>query len=68
MCAIERLLCTFRIFFIFFSSGRGKGDPKRRGGGSIFIEIPRRGGEFSRRAEGPGKCLLRILEFGGGGG
>ena len=27
---------TFRIFFIFFCSGRGKGESRRQGGGSVF--------------------------------
>ena len=47
---------TFRICFIFFCSGLRR----RRGGGLVFIETPRRGGEGR---EG----LRRIEEFGGGG-
>ena len=40
--------------------------PRRREGGrSICIEIPRRGG---KGPGGPGRCLPRIGEFGGGGG
>ena len=40
------------------------------GGGSIFIESPRRGGVFrgGGGAEGPGGCLRRIGEFFWGGG
>ena len=48
----------------------GKGESEASGGGgSIFIENPRRGGVFSRtgQAEGPGGCLRRIGGLGGGG-
>ena len=47
---------TFRMIFIFFCLGRGKGSPRRRGvGGRFFIENPRRGlqeGEGPRGQEG----------------
>ena len=55
---------TFRYFF--FCSGRGKGESEAPGGGGCrFLLKP---GGFSRRggAEGPGGCLQRIGEFGGG--
>ena len=50
---------TFRIFFIFFCSGRGKGESEASGlggvgGGVDFIENPRRGGgRFLQEGEGP---------------
>ena len=60
---------TFRIFFIyFFARGGGIGESEAPGGrGVFFIENPRRGGEEEGGAEGPGGCLRRIGEFGGGG-
>ena len=44
----------FRIFFIFFCSGRGKGESEAPGGGGdpFCFENPRRGGEFPGGAEG----------------
>ena len=59
---------TFRIFFIFFCSGRGKGESEAPGGGgSVSLENPRRGGSpGGGGAEGPGGCLQRIGEWGGG--
>ena len=53
------------MFFIWFCSGRGRESARRREGGGVdfFVEKPRRGGG----AEGPGVCLRRIGEFGGGG-
>ena len=50
--------------FYFFPSAR-----RREGGGSIFIENPRRGGGSPGRGgtEGPGGCLRRIGGFWGGG-
>ena len=61
---------TFRIFFIFFCSGRGKGESQPKEGGRFFLlKIPLRGGGGVSRsgggAEGPGGCLGN---FGGGGG
>ena len=51
------------IFSIFFCSRRGKGESEApRGGGSIFVEIPMRGG-FSR---GAGKVSAANWEMGGG--
>ena len=60
---------TFRIFFIFFWSGRGKGEFEApgRAGGSVFIENARKGGGFARRGR-EGVCgELGNLFFGGGG-
>ena len=56
--------------FYFFCSGRRKGEFEAPGGGGqFFIENPRRGGVFRRGGgEGPGGCLQRIWELGGGGG
>ena len=56
--------------FYFFLLGEGEwGSPRRwEGGGSVFIENTRRGGvSRTGRAEGPGGCLRRIGELGGGG-
>ena len=57
--------------FYFFLLGEGKGESRRRRavGDWFFIEKPRRGGASrTGGAEGPGGCLQRIGEFGGGGG
>ena len=55
--------------FYFFCSGRGKGESEASGGGGFDFYwrsqeggSPRGGG-----GEGPGGCLRRIGEFGGGG-
>ena len=59
---------TFRLFLIFFSSGRGKGESEAPGAGeSLFLlKIPAEGG--SSGGGGPrGRCLRRIGEWGGGG-
>ena len=60
----------FGYFLFLFCSGRGKGSPRPAGGGGrFFIENPRRGGSRrGRGAAGPGGCLRRIGDFGGGGG
>ena len=60
---------TLRIFFIFSARGEGRESPRRREGeGVVFFENPRRGGSPAwGGAEGPGGCLQRIGEFGGGG-
>ena len=57
----------------FFCSGRGKGESEVPGGrgNRFFIENSRTGGgspgrEGPRGREGPGGCLRRIEEFGGG--
>ena len=57
----------FRIFFIFFCPGEGKGESEAPGGARLFIENPRRGGltgGWGWGGEGPGGCLRGI---GGGG-
>ena len=55
------------MFYLFSARGGGKGEFEAPGGGgSIFIEIPRRGGGFRQEREGPGRSLRRIGEFGGG--
>ena len=56
---------TFRIFFIFFCSGEGKGESEALGGGGgrFFIENLRRGGGVlpaGRGGGGPGGCLRGI--------
>ena len=56
-------------FYFFCSGGGGKGSSRRRDMGKgvdFLLKIP---GGVSRkgRAEGPGGCLRRIGEFGGGG-
>ena len=59
------------IYFIFFFwSGRGNGESKVRGVGSVFkLKVPRGGVSMTGGAEGPGGCLQHIGEFflGGGG-
>ena len=63
---------TFRIFFIFFCLGRRKGEseaPGVGGGGRFLFKIP--GGGVLQEGEGPrgpGQCLQRIGDLGGGGG
>ena len=59
---------TFRIFLIFFSLGRGKGESEapEGGGGRFLLKIPGGGSSGGRGAEGPGGCLRRIGELGGG--
>ena len=46
---------TFRIFSIFFCSGRGKGESEAPGGGLVdfYIENPRRGGGCGRAKQVP---------------
>ena len=58
---------TFRIFFIFFCLGEGKGEseaPGAGGGGDIVLKIPGGGGGlpggWRRGGEGPGGCLRGI--------
>ena len=63
---------TFRIFLIFSSRGGGRGSPRRQEekGSVFFIENPQEGGGGFREgegAEGPGGCLRRIGDLGGGG-
>ena len=75
----DPLLCTlpshanlggrFGYFLFFcFCSGRAKGESEAPGGGRFLIENPRLMGGFSSRPMGPGGCLRRVGEFGGGGG
>ena len=61
---------TFRIFFYFFCSGRGKGESEESGGGlgSIFIENPRRGGGVLQEGEGLRAREGVCSELGNGGG
>ena len=65
---------TFRIFFIFFRSGRGKGESEAPGGGGIdfLLKIPGGGGGGlqDRRGRGAGRVSAvtwGILRGGGGG-
>ena len=61
---------TFRIFFIFFCSGEGKGEPEApgRGRGRFFIENPRRGVSQERRGGGGrGAGKVSAGNLGGGG-
>ena len=58
---------TFRIFFIFSCSGRGKGESEEVGrGGSIFIENPKRGVFRRGRARGAGRVSAPNGGFLGG--
>ena len=56
---------TFRICFFLFLSGEGKGESEApgRGGGSVFIENPRRG---SRKRGGGGEWPVSAGNLGGG--
>ena len=59
---------TFRIFFIFFCSGRGKGESEAPGRGEdrSFIENPRTGVSRTGRGRGAGRVSAANLRFGGG--
>ena len=59
----------FDIFY-FFCSGRGKGESEAPGGGEVrfLLKIPGGLSPEGRGAEGPGGCLRRIGDLGGGGG
>ena len=61
---------TFRIFFIFFCSGRGKGEFEAPGGGGgrFLIENPAQGGVCFEEGEGPGGVCGELGIFLGGGG
>ena len=64
----ERLGGRFGYFY-FFLLGEGEGEaPGGGGGGRFLLKFPG-GGGFSGEggAEGRGRCLRRIGEFGGGG-
>ena len=55
---------TFRIFFIFFCSGEGKGEseaPGGRGGRAIFIENPRGGVSRAGGGGGGGPGVGRVF-------
>ena len=57
-------------YFLFFSArGGGRGSPRPPGGGVVdfFLKIPGGGGSRGGGAEGPGGCLRRIGDLGGGG-
>ena len=61
----------FGYFLFFFCSGRGEGRsprPPGGGGGRFSIEIPRRGGGFSRRGPNGRKAVCGELGIWGGGG
>ena len=62
---------TFRIFFIFFCSGRGKGESEASGGGgvSIFIENARGGRGSPGGGGGRGAGRVSAVNWGiwGGG-
>ena len=55
--------------FYFFLLGEGKGESEAAGRGAVryFIDNPRRGGGSPGGAKGPGGCLRRIGDLGGGG-
>ena len=61
---------TFRIFFIFFCSGRGKEEFEAPGGGGncLFIENTRRGGSPGREGPRGQEGVCGKLGNGGGGG
>ena len=54
--------------FIFFCSGRGKGESEAPGGRGIhfLLKIPGGGGVFRRGTRGAGGCLRGIWGEGGG--
>ena len=68
-CSARLSRWTFRIFFIFFCSGEGKGEPPRcrEGRGQNFIENPRRGGVQSGWGWEPRGREGVCRELGGGG-
>ena len=56
-------------YFLIFLLGEWEFEAAWEGGGRILIENHRGGGlHEGERAEGPGGCLRRIGDFGGGGG
>ena len=56
------------IFYFFSARGGERGSPRRQEGGVDFLlKIPGGGSPGGRGAEGPGGCLRRIGDFGGGG-
>ena len=65
----EQTLVDDSDIFYFFLLGEAEGGVRGGGGGGVdfLLKIP--GGGVSRRggAEGPGGCLQRIWELGGGG-
>ena len=64
-----RFLADVSIFFIFFCSGRRKGESgaARKGGVDFLLKAPEGGGSLGG-VEGSGGCLRRIGDLGGGGG
>ena len=71
VCPHEFVLVDVSDIFYFFCSGRGKGGVQCEasgGGGRVrfLLKIPG-GGPGGGGAEGPGGCLWRIGESGGGG-
>ena len=52
--------------FYCFRSGRGKGESEAPGGGGVDFLLKGGGSPERDGAEGPGGCLRRIGELGGG--
>ena len=61
---------TFRNFFFLLGEGEGGVRGAEKGEDDFLLKIPGEGGGSpgGGGAEGPGGCLRRIGEFGGGGG
>ena len=70
--AVRHVVDVSDIFLFLFCSGEGKGESEApgRGGGSVFIENPRRGGLPGERrggGRGAGKGVWGFFFWGGGG-